>query len=59
MLTDRHAAATLLRGETAQTPGFLLVQLPALERLDTRETVREGFAALGQTVCRNWHRPST
>ncbi len=48
--TEVQWVAARLREDTAQTLGFLLVQLAACERLDTLQEVRAGLADLRQTV---------
>jgi hypothetical protein len=48
--TEAQRVAERLRGETAQTLGYVLVQLAACEGLDTLAKVRAGLADLRQTV---------
>ncbi len=48
--TEGQRVAARLREDTAQTLGFLLVQLAACEGLDTLEEMRAGLADLRQTV---------
>ncbi len=48
--TEAQRVAARLRGDTAQTLGFLLVQLAACEGLDTLGEMRAGLADLRQTV---------
>jgi hypothetical protein len=47
---DRVAAAKLLRGETAQTLGFVLVRLSVLAQLNVLDVLHEELAQLRETV---------
>ncbi len=46
----QQALGKLLREETAQTLGFVLVQLAALEQLNDLQTLRQGLSELHETV---------
>ena len=48
--TERRALVRILREETAQALGFVLVQLAALEQLDDSQALRDALAELRETV---------
>jgi nitrate/nitrite-specific signal transduction histidine kinase len=48
--SERKTVARLFRDETAQTLGFVLVQLAALERLDNFDGLHSGVMELREAV---------
>jgi hypothetical protein len=49
-MAEHQGAAELLRGETAQTLGFLLVQLTVLEQVTDLDALHRGLSELREAV---------